>query len=190
VKRIEYKRNDKSLRKDFVRAGKLLQKFNTADYENDSLKTEILAELLGTSGSGISIERNFHCDLGYNIHVGDNFYAGFNCTILDMAEVRIGNHCLIGPNVGIYTAGHEINPIDRYKTGFAKPITIGNNVWIGGHVVINPGISIGENSVIGSGSVVTKDIPDNVIAAGNPCKVIRKLTDDDKQYDYKNIKPG
>lgn len=115
MKRIEYKRNDENLKKDFVRAGKLLQDFNSANYENEQLKTEILTELFGTVGNGISVEHNFHCDLGYNIHVGKNFYAGFNCTILDMAEVKIGDNCLIAPNVGIYTAGHNISRLTDTK---------------------------------------------------------------------------
>lgn len=175
MKRIEYKRDDKSLRKDFIRAGKLLQKFNAVDYDNDLLKREILTELFGTAGQGISIEHNFHCDLGYNIHVGENFYAGFNCTILDMAEVRIGNHCLIGPNVGIYTAGHNINPIGRHNTGFAEPITIGDNVWIGGHCAIIGGVEIGNHSIIAAGSVVTKNVPANTIFAGNPAKKLKDI---------------
>ena len=175
MKRIEYERNNENLKKDFIRAGKLVQKFNSADYENEQLKTEILTELFGTVGIGISVEHNFHCDLGYNIHVGQNFYAGFNCTILDMAEVRIGDNCLIAPNVGIYTAGHNINPIDRHKTGFAKPITIGNNVWIGGHCAIIGGVNIGDNSIIASGSVVTKDVPENTIFAGNPAKKLKDI---------------
>jgi maltose O-acetyltransferase len=175
LERFEYIRNDKSLKKDFIRAGKLVQKFNSTDYENEKIKTEILTELFGTVGKGISIEHNFHCDLGYNIHVGENFYAGFNCTILDMAEVRIGDNCLIAPNVGIYTAGHNINPIDRHKSGFAKPITIGNNVWIGGHCVIIGGIKIGDNSIIAAGSILTKDVPENTIFAGNPAKKIKDI---------------
>ena len=173
--RIEYQRGDDNLKKDFVRAGKLLQKFNATDYEQESIKTEILTQLLGTVGSGIFVEHNFHCDLGYNIHVGQNFYAGFNCTILDMATVRIGDNCLIGPNVGIYTAGHNIHPVDRHKSGFAKPITIGNNVWIGGHCVVVGGITIGDNSIIAAGAVLTKDVPENTIFAGNPAKKIKDI---------------
>ncbi|NJL77428.1 MAG: sugar O-acetyltransferase [Saprospiraceae bacterium] len=175
MERIDYKRNDVTLKKAFIRAGKLLQKFNSADYEDDKIKTEILTELLGSIGTGISIEHNFHCDLGYNIHVGENFYAGFNCTILDMAEVRVGDNCLIAPNVGIYTAGHNINPIDRHITGFAKPISIGNNVWIGGHCIIVGGVKIGNNSIIAAGSVVTKDVPENTIFAGNPAKKLKDI---------------
>lgn len=175
--RNDYIRGDQKLKKDFTRAGKLVQQFNNADYEDEEKKTEILTELFGSVGKNISVEHNFHCDLGYNIHVGDNFYAGFNCTILDMAEVRIGDNCLIAPNVGIYTAGHNINPIYRHKTGFAKPITIGNNVWIGGHCAIIGGVEIGDNSIIAAGSVVTKDVPPNSIMGGNPAKKIKDINE-------------
>src|SRR4051812_32405064 len=113
----EYIRGDTHLRADFVRAGKLLQQFNQADYDADEFKISILKELFGSVGEGISVEDNFHCDLGYKIHVGRNFYAGFNCTISDMAEVKIGDNCLIAPNVGIYTSGHDVNPENRHKTG-------------------------------------------------------------------------
>jgi maltose O-acetyltransferase len=173
--KIEYIRADSNLKKDVIRAGKLLQKFNQSDYEDDELKRAILTELFGSVGEGISVEHNFHCDLGYNIHVGRNFYAGFNCTILDMAEVRIGDNCLIGPNVGIYTAGHNINPKDRHKTGHAKPIRIGNNVWIGGHCVIIGAVTIGDNSIITAGSVVTKEVPANTIVGGNPAKKLKDI---------------
>lgn len=173
--KIEYLRGDSTLKQKFVRAGNILQKFNAANYDDDKLKEELITELFGTIGENISIEHNFHCDLGYNIHVGDNFYAGFNCTILDIAEVRIGDNCLIAPNVGIYTAGHSISPINRHKSGIAKPITIGNNVWIGGHVVIIGGVTIGDNSIIAAGSVVTKDIPSNSIFGGNPAKKIKDI---------------
>ncbi|MEM8527873.1 MAG: sugar O-acetyltransferase [Bacteroidota bacterium] len=175
MERIEYIRNDEFHKKDLIRAGKLLQKFNLADYENVEFKATILRELLGSVGKGIAIEHNFHCDFGYNIHVGENFYAGFNCTILDVAEVRIGDNCLIAPNVGIYTAGHNINPIDRHKSGFAKPITIGDNVWVGGHCVILGGVKIGKNSIIAAGSVVIKEVPENTIFAGNPARKIRDI---------------
>jgi len=171
----EYFRNDKKLKESLARAAKLIQKFYAIDYDNNQLKIEILEELFGSIGKGISIEHNFHCDLGNNIYVGENFYAGFNCTILDMSEVRIGNNCLLGPNVGIYTTGHNINPVDRHKTGISKPITIGDNVWIGGHSVLIGGIKIGNNSIIAAGTVVTKDIPENTIYAGNPAKKIKDI---------------
>ena len=175
MEKTEYKRADLNLKNDLIRAGKLVQKFNLAAYEDGELKSTLLFELFGTAGGGISVEHNFHCDLGYNIHVGENFYAGFNCTILDMAEVRIGDNCLIGPNVGIYTAGHHLHPADRHKTGFAKPIIIGHNVWIGGHSVIVGGVTIGNNSIIAAGSVVVKNVPENTMVAGNPAKKLKDL---------------
>lgn len=173
--KVEYLRNDKNLKADFLKAGKLVQKFNTADYGNVALKSGILKELFGTVGKGIVVEHNFHCDLGYNIHVGENFYAGFNCTILDMAEVRIGDNCLLGPNVGIYAAGHTISPIGRHESGVAKPIQIGDNVWIGGHSVVVGGVKIGDNSIIAAGSVVIRDVPENSVFAGNPAKKIKDI---------------
>lgn len=136
----------------------------------------ILEQLLGSIGKNCLIEQRFHCDYGYNIHVGDNFYANIGCTILDGAEVRFGNNILIGPNVGIYTAGHPIDVEQRIAgLEYARPIAIGDNVWIGADCSILPGVTIGNNSIIGAGSVITKDVPPNVVAAGNPCKIIKKL---------------
>lgn len=149
--------------------------------------TASIKDILGKAGDSVFIEQPFHCDYGKNIEVGNNFYANYNCTILDVGKVIIGENVLFAPNVSIYTAGHPIHPQSRnsgYEYGLA--VTIGDNVWIGGSVVINPDIKIGNNVVIGSGSVVTKDIPDNVVAVGNPCKVIRKITDDDRKYYFKD----
>lgn len=168
-------RGDEKLEKDFGRSAGLVRQFNNAGYEEGELKTKLLLELFGSAGEGISIQHNFHCDLGYNIHVGKNFHAGYNCTVLDMAEVRVGDNCMIAPDVGIYTAGHNISPVDRHKTGHAYPVTIGNNVWIGGHAVILPGVTIGDNSIVAAGSVVTKDVAANTIVAGNPAKKIRDI---------------
>ena len=148
---------------------------------------EALRELLGKAGKNAYIEPPFHCDYGWNIEVGDNFYANYNLTVLDVAKVSVGNNVMLAPNVSIYTAGHPIHPASRnsgYEYGI--PITIGDNVWIGGDVVILPGVTIGSNSVVGAGSVVTKDIPDWSLAAGNPCRVIRKITEEDRKYYYKD----
>lgn len=146
-----------------------------------------LKELLGKTGENICIEAPFHCDYGWNIEVGENFFANYNLTILDVGKVTIGDNAQIAPNVSIYTAGHPVHPDSRnsgYEYGI--PITIGDNVWIGGNTVILPGVTIGNNVVIGAGSVVSKDLPDNVIAVGNPCRVIREITDDDRKYYFKD----
>jgi acetyltransferase-like isoleucine patch superfamily enzyme len=147
----------------------------------------LIRDILGRAGVGVHIKAPFYCDYGKNIEVGDYFYANYNCVILDVGKVIIGNNVKFGPNVSLYTAGHPIHPDSRnsgYEYGIG--ITIGDNVWIGGSVVVNPGVRIGNNVVVGSGSVVTKDIPDNVVAVGNPCKVIREITEEDRKYYYKN----
>lgn len=138
-------------------------------------RKEILKRLIRARGS-FTIEPPFYCDYGYNIEIGDNFYANFGCVILDVNTVRIGRNALLAPYVQIYTAAHPTDPAQRL-TGleFARPVVIGDNVWIGGGAIICPGITIGSGVTIGAGSVVTKELPDNVIAAGNPCKVIRSV---------------
>ena len=148
---------------------------------------ELMRALLGKAGKDAWINAPFHCDYGYNIEVGDNFFANYNLTILDVAKVVIGNNVQIAPNVSIYTAGHPIHPDSRnsgYEYGI--PVAIGDNVWIGGDVVILPGVTIGSNSVIGAGSVVSKDVPEWVAAAGNPCRVIRAVTEEDRKFYYKD----
>ncbi|MBV7272103.1 sugar O-acetyltransferase [Clostridium sp. PL3] len=152
-------------------------------------RNEIIKKLFGTTKKSFFIEPPFRCDYGYNIFIGENFYANYNCTILDCAKVTIGDNVLFAPNVSLFTAGHPIHFEPRNEgIEYAFPITIGNNVWIGGGVIINPGVNIGDNVVIGSGSIVTKDIEANSIAVGNPCRVIGKITDEDKQYYFKNLK--
>ncbi|WP_217558938.1 sugar O-acetyltransferase [Paenibacillus sp. GbtcB18] len=144
-------------------------------------RNELLRSLLGRAGKVFFIEPPFRCDYGYNILLGENFYANYNLTVLDCNRVTIGNNVLIGPNVSVFTAGHAIHPELRVnEVEYALPISIGNNVWIGGGAILNPGVSIGDNTIIGSGSVVTKDIPADVIAAGNPCRVLRPITEDDR----------
>lgn len=147
----------------------------------------VLREILGKAGKNVIILAPFHCDYGWNIEVGDNFWANYNCIILDVAKVQIGTNVMFGPNVSLFTAGHPIHPETRssgYEYG--KEIHIGNNVWIGGNTVVNPGVKIGNNAVIGSGSVVTRDIPEDVVAAGNPCRVLRSITDEDRHYYFKD----
>ncbi len=143
-------------------------------------RRELLKKLFGSVGSIVAVQSPFWCDFGYNIHVGMNFYANHGLTILDGAPVRFGDNIFIGPNCGFHTAGHAIDS-ERRNAGleFAHPITVGDNVWFGAAVQVLPGVSIGSNVVIGTGSIVTKNIPDNVVAVGNPCKVLRSITEED-----------
>lgn len=164
-----------------------LYDFNLCRPDKKEEAVKMIKDILGKTGENIFIMRPFHCDYGKNIEVGENFFANYNAIILDVGKVKIGKNVMFAPNVSIYTAGHPIHPDSRnsgYEYGI--PVTIGDNVWIGGNVVINPGVTIGNNVVIGSGSVVTKDIPDNMIAVGNPCKIIREITEEDRKYYYKD----
>lgn len=169
-------------------AKELIFNFNNLRPKEIDKRNEIIKELLGKTSKNFFIEPPFRCDYGYNIEIGENFYSNYNCIILDCAKVTIGDNVLFAPNVSIYTAGHPIHyELRNAEYEYAFPVTIGNNVWIGGNTVINPGVTIYDNCVIGSGSVVTKDIPANSMAAGNPCRVIRKITDEDKKYYFKNL---
>ncbi|MEH7177097.1 sugar O-acetyltransferase [Neobacillus vireti] len=172
---------DKELVEERERAKDLLFEFNNFKPSKRYERNQIIQKLFHSIGENAWIESPFNCDYGYNITVGDNFYANTNCTILDCAKVTIGNNVLIGPNVSLYTPNHAVNADER-KEGYERslPINIGDNVWISGSVTIVPGVTIGDNTIIGAGSVVTKDIPANVIAAGVPCRVIRSITDGDK----------
>ena len=183
-----YKAFDEELFKERQHAKEQIYLFNSFRPDQIEQRNELLKKLFGKTKDKFFIEPPFRCDYGYNIEIGENFYSNYNLIILDCAKVIIGDNVLIAPNVGIYTAGHPIHFEKRNQEWeYAFPITIGDNVWIGGNVVINPGVSIGNNSVIGSGSVVTKDIPENVIAIGNPCRVLREITEDDKNFYYKNF---
>ncbi len=165
---------------------KILQRLNFMDRSDFAGIAKVVKELLGKS-EGAFINPPFYCDYGSHIEVGKNFFANYNCTIIDVAKVKIGDNCQMAPNVAIYTAGHPIYPSTRNSLyEYGKEITIGDNVWIGGNTVICPGVHIGDNVVIGAGSVVTKDIPDWCVAAGNPCRVIRPITEADKRKLFKD----
>ncbi|MBR4707853.1 MAG: sugar O-acetyltransferase [Pseudobutyrivibrio sp.] len=168
---------------------KRIFKYNNMDPGDTAGKDKLIKKILGKTGNTVCIESPFHCDYGYNIEVGENFFANYNLVILDVGKVKIGDNAQIAPNVAIYTAGHPIHPDSRnsgYEYGI--DITIGDNVWIGGNTCIMPGVTIGNNVVIGGGSVVTKDLPDNVIAVGNPCRIVREITEDDRDYYFKDRK--
>ena len=164
---------------------KILQKLNFMDRSDFAGISNVVRELLGVEGAFINPP--FYYDYGTHIKVGKNFFANYNCTIIDVATVTIGDNCQMAPNVAIYTAGHPVYPSVRNSSyEYGKAITIGDNVWIGGNTVICPGVHIGSNVVIGAGSVVTRNIPDWCIAVGNPCRVLRKITDEDKRRLFKD----
>lgn len=176
-----YRIDDAEIAEIQTRAIALCQQFNalpiTAEQERDNL----LRQLLGTAGRNLSIKPGFLCDMGINIHVGNDFLTNYNVTILDMAPVHIGDNVWIGPNVGLFAVAHPMEAAGRKQLlGIAKPITIGDNVWIGGNSVVLMGVTIGRNAVIGAGSVVTHDIPDNAVAVGNPARVIRYIDNDNQ----------
>jgi len=170
-----YEAWDEELSAMRTKARKLLHAYNQLIAANLQERLAVLKQLMGKC-SAIDIQPPFYCDYGSNIFAGDNFFMNFNGVILDCAKVTIGNNVQCGPNVQIYTAHHPIQASERIKgPELASPITIGDNVWIGGGAIICPGVTIGENTTIGAGSVVTRNIPANVFAAGNPCRVIREL---------------
>ncbi|MFV8240467.1 sugar O-acetyltransferase [Aerococcus urinaeequi] len=167
-----------------VDAKELCYDFNHARPSEEAKRQGIIRQLLGKTGNQFEITGPFYCDYGFNIEIGENFYANHNLVILDGAKVTFGDDVFVAPDCGFYTAGHPLDA-DRRNKGleYAKPITVGNNVWFGGGVKVMPGVTIGDGAVIGGGSVVTKDIPANMIAVGNPCKPIREITEADARCD-------
>ena len=177
--------SDESIMEEQKICRKKLQKLNFMDRSDFDGIAEVVKELFGKSDRAF-VNPPFYCDYGTNIQVGKNFFANYNCMIIDVARVRIGDNCQMAPNVAIYTAGHPIHPVSRNSMyEYGQDVTIGDNVWIGGNTVICPGVHIGDNVVIGAGSVVTKDIPDWTVAAGNPCRVLRQITEDDRRKLFK-----
>lgn len=174
--------NDKDLIEERKVAKDLCYEFNNLRPSDTAAQQKIMRRLLGkTVGDSFCIVAPFWCDYGYNIEIGENFFANHNTVILDGAKVKFGNNVFVAPNCGFHTAGHPIDA-ERRNRGleYAYPITVGDNVWIGAGVQVMPGVTIGSNVVIGGGSVVVKDIPSNVVAVGNPCRVVRPITDEDK----------
>ncbi len=172
-----YSAIDKELIAELDAVKEVIHKYNAVSPSDYPSRLEILKGLLGhLEDDEIIINQPFYCDYGKQISIGRRFFANFHFTVLDEAKVTIGDDCFIGPNVSIYTACHSTDPTERNtRNEWAEPVTIGNNVWIGGSVTILPGVTIGDNVTIGAGSVVVKDISSNVIAAGNPCKVIKEI---------------
>jgi maltose O-acetyltransferase len=176
---LPYDASDHEIREAFHRAKDLLKAYNDSGSRETGKRKDILAALFGKSGRGLYIEPPFYCDYGENIYLGDNVYMNANCFILDCAKITVGNNVMFAPNVQIYAATHPLGGNERIVNGkiidLSKPVTIGNDVWIGGGAIILPGVTVGDNVVIGAGSVVTKDVPSNCVAAGNPAKIIKKL---------------
>lgn len=180
-KGLVYNDFDQDLFNKRVEAKKLFKAYNKTDDKEIDLRNKIMKQLFKNVGENVWIEPDFRCEFGKNITIGDNVYINFGCIILDCSEVTIGSNTLLGPNIGLYAANHSTDATERINGGcYGKPIHIVNNVWLGGDVKVLQGVTIEDNTIIGAGSIVTKDIPANVIAVGNPCKVIRKITEEDK----------
>ena len=164
-----------------VEAKKLFRIYNRTEDDETDKRSDIMRRLFKAVGKNVWIEPDFRCEFGKNISIGDDVYINFGCVILDCGQVKIGNQVLIGPNVGIYDANHALDAVERMD-GALLPgkVTIGNRVWIGGGTIILPNVTIGDDTVIGAGSIVTHDIPSGVVAVGNPCHVLREITDMDK----------
>ena len=171
---------DKELGVEIIACKEKCHKYNLLSPTEFEKKAKCLDEILGSHGENTTILSPFWCDYGYNIEVGKNFFANHNCVMLDGAKVKFGDNVFIAPDCGFYTAGHPVS-VSQRNAGieYAKPITVGDNVWIGAGVRVMPGVTIGSNVIIGAGSIVTKDIPDGVMAFGNPCRVHRKLTEEE-----------
>ena len=172
--------------REIERGKDLCFRFNALHPCDREGQTAILRELLGRMGEGAIFTPPFWCDYGNNIEIGEDFYTNHNCTILDGAKVTFGDHVFIAPNCVFSTAGHPLDAEQRNQgLEYAYPITVGDNVWIGASVTVLPGVTIGSNTIIGAGSVVNRDIPDGVVAVGNPCRVLRKISEEDKLIYWK-----
>lgn len=171
-----YSPEDAELRKLHLRAKKLFGKYNKIDPSNDKKLDKLIRKIFGKTGNKVHVQPPFYCDYGINISVGENFFANYGCTILDVNKVTIGKNCMIAPNVAIYSATHPVRASERYNgVELGLPVTIGDNCWIGGGAIINPGVTLGNNVVVASGAVVTKSFGDNVLIGGVPAKIIKKL---------------
>lgn len=174
---------DSELKQEMQDAQELVKQYNQLSIHQNEEQEAMIRQLFGRVGENPEVTAPIYCDYGKQVSIGDHFYSNYGCSFVDVATITIGNHVFLGPHVHLLTPSHPISA-DIRNTGveYAKPITIGDSVWIGGNVTVNPGVTIGSRSIIGSGSVVTKDIPEDVIAVGNPCRVLRAITDEDNHY--------
>lgn len=174
---LQYNPTHPQLVLERAKTNRICTRYNKKAFHEINMRSRLLRKIIHTKGN-FWIKPPFYCDYGYNIYIGKNVMLNYNCVILDVCPVKIGDYTLIGPGTHIYTACHSLDARERQDDiEFGKPVTIGDHVWIGGHCCILPGVTIGNNAIIGAGSVVTKDIPENVVAAGNPCRIIRSLKD-------------
>ncbi|MFB6090561.1 MAG: sugar O-acetyltransferase [Halobellus sp.] len=171
-----YDASDPELVAERERARELVERFNRTAVDDADERRDLLESLFGSVGEACHVEPPFRCDYGYNLHVGDDFYANYDCVVLDVREVTVGDGCLLGPGVHVYTATHPLDPeVRRDGLESGEPVTIGDDVWIGGRAVLNPGVTIGDGSVVASGAVVTDDVPEGVVVGGNPAEVVKEL---------------
>ena len=171
-----YDASDPQLVAERERARDLTRRYNRTAAGDAGERRELLESLLGSLGDDCEIEPPFRCDYGYNLHAGENFYANFDCVVLDVCRVEIGANCQLGPGVHVYTATHPLDAEKRVAgPEYGKPVTVGDDVWIGGRAVLNPGVTVGDGAVVGSGAVVTQDVPDCVVVQGNPATVVKEL---------------
>jgi len=161
---------------DRERARRLTRKIDDADANDADRRRELLDELFGSIGENVTVLPPFRCDYGYNVSVGDDFFANYDCVFLDARPIEFGDECMLGPGVHVYTATHPIDPVKRTSgTEYAKPVTVGDRAWIGGRAVLNPGVTVGDDAVVASGAVVIDDVPDGVVVGGNPAEIIREV---------------
>jgi maltose O-acetyltransferase len=171
-----YKPSDPELVAARRRARSLTFRFNHTPDDDGPVRQAVLVELLATVAGAATIEPTFHCDYGFNIHLGDRFYANANCVFLDVAQIRIGDDAMFGPAVQLLTATHPVDPVERVSGHeLGRPISIGHRVWLGGGVIVGPGVTIGDDVVVGAGAVVVENLPDRAVAVGNPARVVRTL---------------
>ena len=183
------KEQEQELEKERIQCKEVLFHYNNTTPSQGEKRQELMKNLLGSCGQSFFFEPPVHMSYGSHVHIGENFYANFNLVLVDDGEIHIGNKVMIGPNVTLCTTGHPVYPLYREMVAhYSLPIHIGNNVWIGAHSVILPGVTIGDNAVIGAGSIVTRDIPANVVAVGNPCRVMREISERDKDYYFRDLK--
>ncbi|MFH5798273.1 maltose acetyltransferase domain-containing protein [Haladaptatus sp. CMAA 1911] len=169
---------DPELAEERRRAREYTRRFNRTDETETEVRRSLLEELFGSTGEDPHVEPPFRCDYGYNVHVGDGFYANFDCVILDVCRVEMGRNCWLGPGVHVYTATHPLDAETRVEgPEYGKPVTMGDDVWVGGRAVVDPGVEIGDGAVVAAGAVVTEDVPQNTVVGGNPATVIRELDD-------------